>query len=166
MKKILAILLLLALVFTVAACQPKTDGPATEPSEEEIELKDLFTQILEKSGNEEMLGDSFMFDPVNQEEAGWLIGAESIDGSFEEGYALQPMINVHPFAMGMFRLAAGEDAESFASELSSKADLRKWICVGADAMTAATKGQTVLFVMGSPDEVSSLLDASGFTPVS
>ena len=112
-----------------------------------------------------MLEDGYFLDELDQEEAGFLIGAESLDGKIAEAYGLQPMINVNPFAMGIFRVAEGGDAVAFAKELKEKADLRKWICVGAETMAAASKGDAVFFVMGSQDEVTKLLEASGFTPV-
>lgn len=164
MKKILSVLLLLALLLTAVACQGGKN-PSTPPAEEVGDLKDAVTDMLNKAGMEEMLGDSFSFEQISQEEAAFLIGAESIEGNFEEGYGLQPMINVHPFALGIFRLAEGQDAQAFAKELKDKADLRKWICVGAESVMAATKGQAVLFIMGDQTEVNSIAQASGFTAV-
>ena len=75
------------------------------------------------------------------------------------------MINVHPFAVGLVSLAEGEDPVLVAWELKEKADLRKWICVEADAVHVATRGQLVLFVMGSTDEVSAIANAAQFTAV-
>ncbi len=164
MKKILTILLMLSLVLTAVACQNDKD-PQTPPAEEVGDLKEAVTEMLEKSDHKDMLGDSFMFEPLSQEEAAYLIGAESLEASFEEALGLQPMINVHPFALGIFRLDKDQDAQAFARELKDKADLRKWICVAADDVVTATKGQTVLFIMGSADEVNSIAQASGFTAV-
>lgn len=161
MKKTLTILLVVTLMLTAVACQK-----GKTPSEEEVgDLKEAVTAMLEDSNHTDMLDDSYMFEPLTQEEAAYLIGAESLEGSFEEAYGLQPMINVNPFALGIFRLAQGQDAQVFAQELLKKADLRKWICVEAEAVTAATKGQTVLFIMGSNDEVNTIAQASGFTAV-
>jgi len=160
MKKVMSIVLILALMFTFG-CQ---SGPKA-PQEEIGDLKEAMEQIVKDAGFSEMLEGGFILDELDQEEAGFLIGAESLDGKIAEGYGLQPMINVNPFAMGIFRVAEGEDAVAFAKELKDKADLRKWICVVADTMAVATKGDAVFFVMGSQDEVTKLTEASGFTPV-
>lgn len=167
MKKILVVAFLITLVLSVA-CQAggNSEGknPGTEP-EEVVDLETLLTKIIEDSGKEAMLEESFSLEALNQEEAGYLIGSESFEGAFEEGLSLQPMINVHPFALGIFRLAEEGEAEAFAKELKEKADLGKWICVRAETMTAATKGSLVLFVMGDSQEVNSITQASGFTPI-
>ena len=160
MKKVMSIVLILALMFTFG-CQ---SGPKA-PQEEIGDLKEAMEQIVKDAGFSEMLEGGFILDELDQEEAGFLIGAESLDGKIAEAYGLQPMINVNPFAMGIFRVAEGEDAVAFAKELKEKADLRKWICVEAETMAAASKADAVFFVMGSQDEVTKLLEASGFTPV-
>ncbi len=160
MKKVMSIVLILALLFTFG-CQ---SGPKA-PQEEVGDLKETIEQIVKDAGFPEMLEDGYFLDELDQEEAGFLIGAESLDGKIAEAYGLQPMINVNPFAMGIFRVAEGGDAVAFAKELKEKADLRKWICVEAETMAAASKGDAVFFVMGSQDEVTKLLEASGFTPV-
>lgn len=161
MKKILVIALSFALLFSVA-CKA---GGQTGPSEEEIgDLKEALTDIVEKAGMKDLL-EGGMLEPVEKDEAGFLIGAESIEGSFEEAYSLQPMINVHAFAMGLFRVAEGQDPVAFGRELKDKADLRKWICVEAETMTVATKGRAVLIVMGSAEEVEAIAGAAGFNPI-
>ena len=160
MKKILSIVLVVALLFTFG-CQQGSSSP------EEVvgDLKETLEQIVGQAGLEDMLGEGYMLEALHGEEAAFLIGAESLNGKIEEAYGLQPMININPFAMGIFRAAEGEDVSVLAKEIKEKADLRKWICVGAEAMAVATKGDAVFFVMGSQDEVTKLSDASGFTPV-
>lgn len=164
MKKVLTIMLLCALVFAVA-CQATKSGSETEPGQEAVgDLKEALTAMVEKAGREDLIQGG-MLEEVKAGEAGFLIGAEQVDGTFTEAYSLQPMINVHPFAMGLFRLAEGEDPAAFARQLKEKADLRKWICVEAQALHVATRGQVVLFVMGSADEVNAIAKAAEFTAV-
>ncbi len=164
MKKLLTITLLFTLLFA-SACQTAGPGKETEPTHEEIgDLKEALSEMVEKAEMKDLL-ESGMLEEIKAGEAGFLIGAGQVDGTYAEAYSLQPMINVHPFAMGLFRLAEGEDPVSFASELKEKADLRKWICVEADALYVATRGQLVLFVMGSTDEVNAIAKAAEFTAV-
>ncbi len=165
MKQVVIIVLLFALIFGVA-CQPSDPGSDPDQTEELIEdLEQALTEIVEEAGMHELL-ESGMLEEIKSGEAGYLIGAESLDGLYAEAYSLQPMINVHPFAMGLFRLEPGQDPALFAGELKEKADLRKWICVAADTFHVATRGQFVLFVMGSTDEVNAIAQAAAFTPVS
>lgn len=184
MKKIMAILLLFVVLMT-AACQSANPGqgtgttvpaeptvttpvetqPQTTPIQEpQGDLKTILTQIVEAAGLQDLM-EGCMIDEVKSDEVGFLIGAESFDGKFEEGVSMQPLINVNPFAMAMFQLADGDDPVAFAKELKEKANLRKWICVEAETMLTATKGQTVLFIMGSTEDVNALASAAAFTPV-
>jgi single-stranded DNA-specific DHH superfamily exonuclease len=152
--------LLLSLVF-VSACKA-ADSKATDGGEEEmVDLKDLMTGMVEKAGMKELL-ESGSLEETGQEEAAFLIGAERLETSFEQGYSLQPMINVHPFAMGLFKVADSQEASAFARELKEKADRRKWICVEAETIAAGVKGRLVLFVMGSVEEVSAITGAAEF----
>ncbi len=162
MKKVLAIILLFTLIFA-SACQSKGNEAETGPAHEEIgDLKEALSDMVEKAEMNDLL-EGGMLEEIKAGEAGYLIGAEQVSGSYTEAYSLQPMINVHPFAMGLFRLAEGEDPLLFAGELKEKADLRKWICVEADTVYVATRGQLVLFIMGSVDEVNAIAGAAQFT---
>ncbi|HZK28662.1 MAG TPA: hypothetical protein VFD19_00420 [Clostridia bacterium] len=184
MKKMIAIVLLFVILATTA-CQPAASGPGTvptEPSEPVLtapvetqpqttptqepqgDLQTVLKQIVQAAGQSDLIESSTIRD-IPQEEVGFLIGTDSFDGKFEEGVAMEPLMNVHPFAMGIFRLAEGDDPIAFAKELKEKANLIKWICVEAESMLAATKGQTVLFIMGSAEEVNALAGAAAFIPV-
>lgn len=164
MKKVLTIVLLLTLVLT-AACKPANSNPAPGPSQDQVgDLKEALQEIVEKAEMKDLL-ESGMLEEVKAGEAGFLIGAETVDGTYTEAYSLQPMINVHPFAMGLFRVDQGQDPQVFAKEMKDKADLRKWICVGADSVYVATRGQVVLFVMGSTEEVQAIAGAAQYDQV-
>lgn len=63
---------------------------------------------------------------------------------FKTAYAIRPMIGTIPFVAYIFEV---ENANEFAEELKSSADLRWNICTEADEMHAVVSGDYVFFVM-------------------
>ena len=70
MKKVMSIVLILALLFTFG-CQ---SGPKA-PQEEVGDLKETMVQIVKDAGFPELLEDGYILDELDQEEAGFLTGA-------------------------------------------------------------------------------------------
>lgn len=164
MKKILAFFLTFILVLSVSACTSKNDAADSGSENNEntasaldvLSLTDIAAQTADGSGLEFY---SFMTEPVDSSTAAYLIGTESIDTPFSEAVAHVPMMNTNPFTMIVFRVSETPDAQALASELEEKADLRKLICVEAEAADTVVNGGTVLFIMGSQSEIDAIINA-------
>ncbi len=164
MKKILALILSMVLVLSFSACGAKNDDAQNNETEnnsaaanlDEISLTDIVAQTASGSDLEFF---SFMTEPVDSTTAAYLIGTETIDAPFAEAIAHVPMMNTNPFTMIVFRVADDQDAQALADELESKADLRKLICVEAEAVDTVVNGNTVLFIMGMQTDVDAILTA-------
>ncbi len=164
MKKIFALILALVFVLSISACGAKNEEPANNETGnnnastnlDEISLTDIVSQTASASDLEFF---SFMTESADSSMAAYLIGTEAIDAPFTEAVAHVPMMNTNPFTMIVFRVAEDQNAQALADELESKADLRKLICVEAEAVDTAVNGNTVLFVMGSQAEVNAILTA-------
>ncbi len=164
MKKFFALILTLGLVMSFTACGTKnntdngsenTDKPSASVLDE-MSLSDIVAQTASGSDLEFF---SFMTEPVDSSTVAYLIGAESIESPFAEAVAHVPMMNTNPFTMIVFRVSETQDAKALASELEEKADLRKLICVEAEAADTVVSGSNVLFIMGSQSEIDAVINA-------
>ena len=70
-------------------------------------------------------------------------------GKLTEAAAYEPMIGSIAFSMVMVRVAPGEDAKAVAEGMKAGVDPRKWICVEADDLLVAGRGDVVMLIMVS-----------------
>lgn len=193
MKKIISIILVLSMLFSLAACAPakKDNEPQTPPDNTDIgdtvpddadnndtapidaaPIDDIpLDTILSLFGDMTDIGlDELMHVNVSAEEAGYEMGYDSFAGEFESAMALKPMMNTSPFVLMVYRLAEGADASAFAADIEKNANPAKWICVQADRVFTRVSGRTVLFVMCPNDMMEPITDcfaemtAEGFDP--
>lgn len=141
-----------------------TPEPTPEPTpgeSENLSLTEILEQMIAASGFDG--GPFFEAYAVTKEDAPYTIGYEGFSGEFEEALGYGPMMGSMAFIMVLFRLDDGADAQSFADDIKSNADPRKWICVEAETVEAIVSGNTVLFIMSDADSASQL--TSAFTQV-
>ena len=176
MKKIIALILAMALIFSVTACSEKpaaeTPDVDTENTQTETENNDTtesadgtIGEILLKDFKDRVTADSSLsaqaiadeivknsvlqFGPVTTPvEAGYLTGFDNAEiNGFKEGVMFAPMIGTIPFVGYVFVLEDGADVEAFKTTLSDNANLRWNICTEAEEKVVENVGNTVFFLM-------------------
>ena len=145
MKKVIALLLVLALALSVAACGEKKTAASLEGTMEEN-----VTKIME-ANPVEFMGGLIPIDLTDTSEDGlWMIksftGLDSAE-QITDVSVYEPMTGSQAFSLVMVRVAEAAEAKAVAEQMKQNIDPRKWICVGADEVMAAGYGDTVLFIM-------------------
>lgn len=135
----------------------ESGAQAGEDAIDTIPLGGILDMMKSDSGSE--LGGFFDSYPVTADIAANTLGYNNFAGSFQEALGFGPMIGSIAFQMVLFRLEDGQDASAFADDIREGANPSKWVCVEADTVKTAVRGRTVLFIMGSADDVNPLYDA-------
>ena len=169
MKKLIAMLLALAMVFGMAACgatENKETEPATEAATEATEavtegVTEEATEedaVIELSAMEtllnaiveiqpvEFMGMAMPVDLADVDAVKYFTGLASAE-SVQEAAVFEPMIGSIAFSMVAVQVAEGADAEAVAEAMKAGIDTRKWICVEANDLLTATSGDIALLVM-------------------
>ena len=147
MKKLIAILMLAAMVLSLTACGAKT------PAEDKPQGADLSGEtveaLIEKIYETKMPEFALMTMPVDLADAegtAWLTGV-SDPALLKEAAVSEPMMSAQAYSLVLARVADAAKAEEVAQMMLDNIDPRKWVCVGADDIDAAIYGDLVLFVM-------------------
>ncbi len=150
MKKILSVLLIMALVLAFSGCAGKKANLTVGET-----LKAEFLEISKNESEPLAIAEKLAANPVIQFmpmtveiEEGYLAGfdADEIRG-FEKGAIFGPMIGSIPFIGYIFSLGEDANVDEFISMLEANANLRWNICVSADEMHTAKNGNLVFFLM-------------------
>lgn len=169
MKKLIAMLLALAIVCSLAACGGTNAEPTTEPTTEatsEPTAESTETAAANLSGTMEELVNSVITEqpvefmggvmPVDltdtSEDGLWAIkNATGLDSAemISDVAVFEPMMGSLAFSLVMVRVAEGQDAKGVAESMKQGIDPRKWICVEADDLKVAGFGDTVMLIMVS-----------------
>ena len=175
MKKVLSVVLALALVLSMTACGGKKNQE-TEAAALKVEgsMEELLNKTIEKRPVE-FMGGVIPVDLTDSSEDGlWALknytGLDSAE-KISEAAAYEPMMGSLAFSMVMVRVADGVDAKSVAESMKSGIDTRKWICVEANDLKVAGFGDVVMLIMVNSDSgmtAQSFVDAfakvAGFQP--
>ena len=147
MKKLIAILMLAAMVLSLTACGAKT------PAEDKPQGADLSGEtveaLIEKIYETKMPEFALMTMPVDladPEGTAWLTGV-SDPALLKEAAVSESMMGSQAYSLVLARVADAAKAEEVAQMMLDNIDPRKWICVAADDIDAAIYGDLVLFVM-------------------
>jgi hypothetical protein len=158
MKKIFAMLLALAMMFSLVACGGTTAEPTTAPAETvknvEGTMEELLNKVIEIQPVE-FMGGSMTLDLTDTSEDGlWMVknytGLDNAD-SISEAAFFEPMMGSIPYSMVMVRTAEGADVKSVAEGMKNGIDQRKWICVEADDLQVVSYGDVVMLIMVGSD---------------
>lgn len=149
MKKVLALILALALVFALAACGGKEDDSEKLNITDE-DLVDILVNILDgKTG--EMVTDTFSLasyaEGGNDPDAlfgGWFNGYTLPEGS--KAAVNMPMMGSIAHLVVLVQPGSGT-AEDLLEDLEANANPRWQICVEADTVKSAINQGLVLFIM-------------------
>jgi len=155
MKRIVALLMALVMVLSLAACgaggadNKTVSGTLPEIIDRIYENADLDAETRD-------FVDSDVYGPVTME-----IDAESMIYYFgveipdaEEAVFSEPMMNANPFSVCLVRVKDGTDVETLKKDIKANADPRKWICVGVEDSDVRVEsiGNVVLLVMAQNSE--------------
>ena len=154
MKKIIAILLALAAILSLAACggnTPAEDETTTNAPAVQLEgtLEEISNKILENATTiEMMLAPPTPVDFADVEAAKYYIGVDPTD-KVDSAVFTEPMIGSIPFSMVLIDAKDGVDIESLKNEVLESINLRKWVCVSAEKVIVSNCGDKILMIMST-----------------
>ena len=141
MKKMIALVLVLVMALSLAACGNKAaDKTPLAGTMEENTLKVMEIAPVE------FMGTVLPVDLADAD-ATWNFTGLSDASQITDVAVYEPMMGSQAFSLVMVRAAEGVDAKEVAQQMKDNIDPRKWICVGADEIMAAGYGDTVMFIM-------------------
>lgn len=145
MKKYLALLLVIAMVFSVTACgRKKTATPLSGTMEENVDK-------LIQANPTAFMGGPVPIDLQDTTEEGlWrlksMTGLDSAEAIVDVA-AYEPMTGSQAFSLVLVRVANAADTKAVAQQMKDNIDPAKWICASADQVRVAGYGDTILFIM-------------------
>ena len=154
MKKIVAMLLAVVMMFGLVACGGKTTAPTTAPTEAAATVEGTMEELLNKVveiNPVEFMGGTMPIDLTDTSEDGlWNIkyntGLDNAD-NITDAAVFGPMMGSMAFSMVMVRTAEGADVKAVAEGMKTGIDPRKWICVEADDLQVVSYGDVVMLIM-------------------
>ena len=157
MKKIFALILVLAMVLALCACgkqeaaEPETLGQTL--------YKDFTAKVDAGEKDPQALADAILssgllpFDGLSAEVVpGWLMGFTADIEGFEKAVMFGPAIGAIPFVGYVFQLDSADSCEAFCAKLLENADPRWNICTEADETVCGSAQNLVFFVMCSNEQ--------------
>lgn len=127
--------------------KPAEQPKPAEPQKDTRSLNEIMSSILVGMGETPMLGEI----PLDAETFEFYTFVPFVEGA--EGLVSEPMMGSFAHSVVLVRLPDGADVKDFASRVKANANPRKWICVEAEEVKVSTKGNLVLLVMSSSDNV-------------
>ena len=158
MKKMIAMLMALTMMFSFAACGGAASQPATQPTTAPTEtvknvegtMEELLNKIVEIQPVE-FMGGTMPIDLTDTSEDGlWFLssntGLPNADDITEAAF-FGPMMGSLAYTMAMVRVKEGADVKTVAETMKTNIDPRKWICVEADDLQVVSFGDVVMLIM-------------------
>lgn len=174
MKKLIALLLALTLVFSMAACGSKEETPAPDGNTANTETTDTSTDDTSKEEEEtnpidemdlttvmeDILKDvenlpMYEITELTEENFEFMTFIPYVDGY--EAVSADALIGSIAHSVVLVRVPDGTDAAQVASDIETNANPNKWVCVGAEATHVRQHGNTILLVMSSVDTANVIL---------
>lgn len=153
MKKMIAMLLAVVMVFGLAACGNTAETPNDAPAASlEGTMEELVNQVITENPVE-FMGGMMPVDLADTSEDGlWALkrytGLDNAD-QIQDAAVYEPMMGSLAFSLVMVRAKDGVDAKALAESMKAGIDPRKWICVEADELMVAGYGDVVMLIMVS-----------------
>ena len=155
MKKFVAMMMTLAMMFTFAACGGKTVEPSPAPTTAPVAtvagtMEELLNKVVEIQPVE-FMGGTMPIDLTDTSEDGlWFLssntGLPNADDITEAAF-FGPMMGSLAYTMAMVRVKEGADVKTVAETMKTNIDPRKWICVEADDLQVVSYGDVVMLIM-------------------
>lgn len=152
----------LAMLMILCGCGRKTDDNQeinTQNIQEDSQLNTVdeeLGEIIAKITSD--IGEMPMTEniPLNEEGFKSFTFVDYIEGSV--GVANEPMMSSIAHSVVLVKLPKGRDSAAFANEMKINANPRKWLCVEAEKVSVAAKGQLALLVMSSEVVTDKIVD--------
>lgn len=167
MKKLSALLLALALCFSLSACfggassTPDASSPASTPAEPMLEgtLTEIMDKVIAGVPAEDMpmmmLGEGDdKYVKLDSENSEYYVGVTASD--YKEGIAADAAISAVAHSVCLLRAEDAASAEALMTQVSEKANPRKWICVEAESVIVNRIGDVVILIMSTEDTAAKL----------
>ena len=153
-KKLLSLVLILALALSLVACGKTTTSNETSSSEvassnagklDDANLEELMAQIY--AGIEQQI-NSLANQVITEENAKYFAGLLSLE-DVEEALVSEPMIGSIAHSVCLIKVKEGADIEAVKEEIKTNIDPRKWICVGVEPeqVIVENNGRMILLVL-------------------
>ena len=139
MKKLIALMMVLAMAVSMVACGAKTKTPLAGTMEENA------LKVMEIAPVE-FMGGCIPVDLTDADAVWYFTGLSSAD-KITDVAVYESMMGSQAFSLILARVADAGDAEAVAKEMTDNIDTRKWICVGADEKIVAGYSDTVMLIM-------------------
>lgn len=149
MKKMIAMLLALAMMFSFAACGTTAAEPTTAPTEAVKNVEGTMEELLNKVVEiqpVEFMGGTMPIDLADPDGLYYNTGLSNAEG-ITEAAMFGPMMGSIAYSMVMVRTAEGADVKAIAEGMKNGIDTRKWICVEADDLQVVSYGDVVMLIM-------------------
>lgn len=156
MKKIIAVIMALAVLLSMTACRRRRDNDPSSNTTEAVQTPLSGTMEenvgkLMQANPAEFMGGMMPIDLKDTSEEGlWALKSYTgLDSAKDitDAAAYEPMTGAQAFSLVMVRVAEGADAKEVARQMKENIDPRKWICAMADQVMAAGYGDVVMFIM-------------------
>ena len=155
MKKFVAMMMALAMMFTLVACGGKNAQPSPAPTTAPVAtvegtMEELLNKVVEIQPVE-FMGGTMPIDLTDTSEDGlWFLssntGLANADDITEAAF-FGPMMGSIAYTMAMVRVKEGADVKTVAETMKTGIDPRKWICVEADDLQVVSYGDVVMLIM-------------------
>lgn len=149
MKKLIALILIMVMAMSMAACGEKAPA-AADKTPLAGTMEENVLKVMEIAPVE-FMGGVIPVDLTDTSEDGlWAVnyftGLESGE-KLTDIAVYESMMGSQAFSLVMVRVTEGTDAKEVAQEMTDSIDTRKWICVGADEKLVAGYGDVVMLIM-------------------
>lgn len=164
MKKVFAMLLCAALLFSLAACASKGNEPGSSTNGVDP-LTLLQTVWNSHSENEKFAvsGGDLSPEHMKEDEPGVFSISDASELDRELGFpeaevsnitaaaSLVHMMNANTFTCGAFQLKDGVDAAALAKKVEQNIQSRQWMCGFPDKLVIASAGGCLVVLFGAED---------------
>lgn len=164
MKKIICLILALAMALSLAAC-----GGNTEPEVPAFELTGTLEEIVDKIYTNDTTTDEIASLATRElvlsnveEEVTPHLGVASAD-AIERAVLSEPMMSSIAYSLAIVKAKEGADIDALKNEILNGVNYRKWWCVAAEKIAVASCGNVIMMVMASEEIVDGIVAA--FTTV-
>ncbi len=146
MKKTLTLVLALLMAVTALVACGNND---TQTADLTGTPEEIIGKIYEVKAPEFMLG-SIPVDTSDADAVRAFLGLDSAS-AIESAFVSEPMIGSQAYSLVIAQVKEGENVQAVADAMKAGINPRKWICVEADDIKVATRGNYICFCMISSD---------------
>lgn len=166
-KKISLFVMIFAVMFLVTGCgndnkekdkenkeETKEENKQDNTTNVEGKLEDLMTKVYEDIPEEER-PMMLMNVEVNEENVEYYLGTTDI--AYEEALASESGVGSIPHSVVLVRVKENADIKAIKTKIKDSVNPRKWVCVEAEKVVVENRGNLIILIMSSSDNVDKLL---------